>query len=327
MTHRFSAFAVLLVSCLASAVARADISDADRATARTLGLEGQDALDRRDFITALDRFGRAEAILHAPTLLIGVARAQVGLGRLVEAQESYNRILREGVPAGAPEAFSLAVEEARRELTELGPRIPAVTIVVKGATSPAVTIDGAPVPPAALGARRPVDPGERVIRATASGFAPAEAKVTLAEGAHQDVTLELTPVAATPTPPAPEVVAPAPDTGTGSSRTTLGIVALGVGGAGLILGGVTGALAIARHGELSDACPNGTCPPDQEDNLSSYHTMGTLSTIGFAVGGVGLAAGAVLILTAPRATPREARRGAWIAPRLGLGYVGAEGRF
>lgn len=331
MTLRLRAAALSLALCLAPAAARADISDADRATARALAFEGQDALDRRDYAVAYDRFSRADAILHAPTLLIGAARALVGLGRWVEAQEAYGRIVREGVPAGAPEQFSLAIEEARRELQALTPRIPSVTVVVKGPSSATVTIDNAPIPAAAIGARRPADPGEHVIRASAPGHTSGEAKVTLAEGANETVTLELQPAAA----PDGAGGSPggAPDqvsAGGGSSRKTLAFVALGVGGAGLILGGVTGALALGKHGELEDACTlgNGTgCPPAQQDNLDSYHTMGTLSTIGFIAGGVGVTAGVVLLVTAPSSAPAQAQRGAWIAPRVGLGYVGAEGRF
>ena len=314
---------LLLAAFLAPALARADVSDADRATARALAVEGQDALDRKDHAVALDRFGRADALIHAPSLLIGVARAQAGLGRLVAAQETYNRILREGVAPGSPEPFFVALEDAKKELEALAPRVPSVTIVVKGPDAPQVTLDDQPVPVAALGARRPVDPGTRVIRASAPGSAPGELKVAIREGAHETATLELRAGAA-PAPVGPTGPVAAPDEGGGLSRTTLGIVALGVGGAGLALGAVTGLLALGKHADLEAACPDGRCPDDQQGDLDSYHTLGTLSTIGFIAGGVGVGAGAFLILTAPDPAPKQ---GAWIAPRIGLGYLGAEGKF
>ena len=59
----------------------------DRATARALAREGYEAQQRRQYALAADRFERAEALVHAPTLLLGLARAQQGLGELVEAQE------------------------------------------------------------------------------------------------------------------------------------------------------------------------------------------------------------------------------------------------
>src|SRR5690242_12546885 len=69
-------------------------SDADKATARELGKEGQAALDKKDFKTAEDRFKRAEALFHAPTLALGLARAYTANGKYVAAQETYNRIIR-----------------------------------------------------------------------------------------------------------------------------------------------------------------------------------------------------------------------------------------
>ncbi|WP_437786289.1 hypothetical protein [Sorangium sp. So ce1097] len=319
----------MLLALTCAPAAFAQVSDADRATARSLAVEGQEALDRKDFAAALDRFGRADAIIHAPTLLLGVARAQVGLGRWIAAHESYSRILREGAPEGSPEPFFEAITAAQRELDALAPRIPQVLLSVRGPGPDAadVTIDGEPVPRAALGVRRPVDPGERTVRATAAGFGPAEVRLTLAEGARETVTLELTPVA--PRPGAsPSPIARAPDAGPvasgGGARTALGIAALGLGGVGLAAGAVGGVLAIGKHGDLSERCPGNRCDPSLQGEVDTYHAMGTLSTIGFVVGAVGVGAGAFLLLTAPRS---PGRAGVWITPVIGLGSAGAKGSF
>src|SRR5690242_16306817 len=77
-------------------------SDADKATARSLGQEGQAALDAKDYRTAEDRFRRADSLYHAPTLALGLARSLAANGKFVAAQETYNRIVREGVAPGAP---------------------------------------------------------------------------------------------------------------------------------------------------------------------------------------------------------------------------------
>lgn len=318
---------LLALTCAPAALAQ--VSDADRATARSLAVEGQEALERKDFSAALDRFGRADAIIHAPTLLLGVARAQVGVGQWIAAQESYSRIVREGAPEKSPEQFFEAIADAQRELDALAPRIPQVLISVRGPDTAAVTIDGEPVPRAALGVRRPVDPGDHTVRAEAAGFAPAEVKVTLAEGASETVALELKPVALPPSVASPPPVAPSPDTGPGapsggSSRTVLGITALGLGGVGLAAGAVGGVLAIGKHGDLSERCPAGRCDPSLQGEVDSYHAMGTLSTIGFAIGAVGVGAGAFLLLTAPRSPQRA---GISITPVIGLGSAGAKGSF
>src|SRR4051794_39424365 len=198
----------LPIACLmgtwAPRFASADPTSADRATARALAREGQAALDRHNFALAEDRFARADALLHAPTLLLGVARAQVGRGELVEAQESYNRILREGIGPGSPAPFYRAREDAAKEVERLAPRIAWATIDVKGAADASVTLDDAPLPRAALGVGRAVNPGPHHVRAAASGYSPVETSFGASEGERTRVVVELRPApvaeASTPSP-------------------------------------------------------------------------------------------------------------------------------
>lgn len=169
---------IALVACaagwLAPGVALASPSDADRATARALAREGFEAQKRADYATAADCFTRAEQLVDAPTLLLGVARAKVGLGRLVEAEETYQRILRERLEPDGPAPFVKALEDARVEAAALAPRLAWVTIDVRGARAPSVSVDGEPVANAALGVRRPYDPGSHTVHVSAEGFAPAD---------------------------------------------------------------------------------------------------------------------------------------------------------
>jgi hypothetical protein len=334
MTPRRSTALLLLALGLGASTARAQ-SDFDRTTARTLAQEGRDALDARNWAVAADRFARADALIHAPTLLLGLAEAQVGLGKLVTALEAYNRILREPLAPNAPAPFTKAVETARREFDALQPRIPYVTVQVAGPAAAAakVTIDGVEVPSAALGVKRAVDPGKHVIRVVAVGFLAAEAALIILEGKAESVTLEpkpdpdgaSRPGAATP-PPGPAGLpggAGAEPPG-GSSRRTLGLVGIGVGGAGIVVGATMGGLVLAKHGDLARSCPGGHCPLDQQATLqpqvSQYHAFGAASTAGFVVGGVLAAAGVVLVVTAPRQA-QSARLS------LGPGWTGVEGSF
>ncbi len=66
--------------------------------------------------------------------------------------------------------------------------------------------------------------------------------------------------------------------------------------------------------------PAARCPPSAQNKLNDYHTMAALSTVGFIVGGVGLAAGITMVLLAPSSKKQSA---AWIQPYIGLGSVGA----
>ncbi|APR88190.1 hypothetical protein A7982_13539 [Minicystis rosea] len=340
MKLRSTIVALMLAAALVPSVARADTSDIDRATARTLTLEGYEALDRKDYATAADRFARADTLFHAPTVALGLAHAQVGLGKLVEALVTYSRIAHEVLPAGAPPAFVKASDDARVEMAALMPRIPNVVIIVRGAEGVKVTMDGVDVPAAALGVKRAADPGAHVIRATAPGMLPAEVRLSLLEGKVENVDLTLNPDPAAPralpqppaiAPPLTAPLAPSPPPAAPegiSTHKALGLAALGTGATGLVVGAITGGLALAKHGAILDQCPDGRCYASQQSALASdvdaFHTLGTVSTATFAAGGVLAATGVVLLVTAPKGKPT---REATVKPLLGPGFVGAAGRF
>jgi len=316
-------------------------SAADRATARQLGQDGQSALDARDYVTAEDRFRRADALFHAPTLLLGWARAEAALGKVVNASEAYNRIVREGVPPGAPEAFVKAVEAAKAEAGAVEARIASVTVVVSGPDNPKVTLDDQPFPVAALGVKRPVDPGTHVLKAAADGWDPTETKFTVADAATANATLAMKRSAIAAAPPVanapPSAVTSAPLAGSGASGeptppaerqggglATVGWVGIVAGGVGLATGAITGALAIGKHSTLANECPDASnC--NASSDISSYHTLGTISTVGFIAGGVLAGAGLVLVITSPSGTASSGA--ATIGPYVGLGSIGAVGSF
>lgn len=319
--------ALFLSLTLLVRTAAADPSAADRATARTLAQEGQQALDGKKYSTAADKFTRADSLVHAPTLLIGLARAQLGMGKLVEAQESFNRIIREGVTAGSPRSWTKALDDATREVDAITARLPWVTITVLGPTNPEVVIDSTPVPSASLGVKRPVNPGSHTVKASAEGFLPAEKTLTFAEGQSLSVNLELEQAPSDAAPVAAAATTSEAPRASSNGRKTAAFVALGVGGAGLIVGGVAGALAIGKHSRLADECTNGHCDPlTQGSALNSYHTMGTISTVGFIVGGVGVATGVVLLLTGSKESAQPATAATW-SPFIGVGNAGVLGSF
>lgn len=326
----------LLVASSSALAQQAQPSEQDIAQARQLGQQAQAAYDAGNFAESEKLWAAARNLYPvAPTLSLGLARTQAKLGKVVAAQENYNKIIREwGSNPSPPPAFAAALEAAKTEVGAVSAKIANVVISVEGPSSPNVTVDGQPVPAAALGLKRPVDPGTHTVRAEAAGFKPAETTFQVAEGGSAEAKLKLDKapeaVAAVPgeTQPTPPQAGEEPPPSVGaesgkSSNKTLAIVALGVGGAGLVVGGVTGLLALGKHGDLEGQCPNGVCPPDRQGDVDSYQTMGTLSTIGFIVGAVGVGAGVVLWVTAPKETAAAKK----VSPYVGLGTAGVTGTF
>ncbi|HSY24637.1 MAG TPA: hypothetical protein VK841_21070 [Polyangiaceae bacterium] len=324
----FSAACALVCALPAQAFAQ---SEADRATARSLAQQGEAAYETKDYKKSEDAFRRADALYHAPTLSIGLARAQVAEGKFVEAWENYNRVILEGVTTTP--AFAKALTDAKAEIGAIEGRRARVTIAVTGSDAPKVTIDDRPIKSEALGIAFFVDPGPHTIVASAAGFNPETRTFTATEGKSESVAIPLTaaPVAAVPPPglgsAPPPNNPPAADTGAEATPNHVpAFVAFGVGAAGLVTGIITGVLAIGKHDDLSKACMSTTCDPSQQSNIDSYHTLGIVSTVGFVVAGVGAAAGVTLWVAMPK-TSAHASTSAWIAPYVAPTGVGAVGQF
>ncbi|MEO8905168.1 MAG: hypothetical protein ABI488_22040 [Polyangiaceae bacterium] len=317
---------------------------AAREQARKLAQQGFDALTRKDYAAAEDLFRRADEFVHAPTLELDHARALVGLRKFVEGHEQYEQVIREGVAPNAPWQWKAAVVEAREELAAVNRAMAWLTITVRGGQAPAVQVDGKAVPGAALGVPRATNPGSRVVSVSAAGFLPVERAITLSEGqtAKLELKLEPDPHATTSVEhAAPRVVvieAPPPPP-PGPDRT-LPIVLLSAGGAGIVVGAVTGVLALNLRSDLKGACNGRACVPTTESEYEDYRQkrdkyrgLGTASGVAFAMGaGAALGGAALWLFTAKPVSSSSERSARETRPtsasvQLGLGSLFVSGAF
>jgi hypothetical protein len=322
----FCALAVTVGACLVASLGRAQaqqpVDEATRSAARDLGYEGVELFQKGDFAGADDRLDRAYRALKAPSLGLWSARALAKLGKLVEANERYLEVTRLDT-AGQPEIQRTAQADAAHEQEALQSRIPRIVVKVaapQGSPAPEVTVDGAAIPSSLIGVKRPVNPGKHVIVAK-SGALSSQKEINVAEGSTTDVPMVLEAGGA-PVAPATQPVAPAPapalapenapstkptgdasaDEGTaaGSGQRTAAWVAIGVGAAGLVVGGVTGVMAISTKSSVEDQCRNNQCLPPAHADVDKYNSLRTISSVGFIAGVVCAGAGVTLLLTAPK---------------------------
>jgi hypothetical protein len=302
---------------------------ATRAAARKLAEDGVAALQAGDSGKAVDKLDKAFRTLRAPSIALWSGRALAKHGQLVEAAERLLEATRLPV-SGETAVQEQAKADAAKELEQLRPRIPNLVIRVDGEGDVNVSLDGKDVPASLLGEDRPVNPGAHQLRALRGNEQRTE-QVTLAEGERKEVVLRFagTAPALGPTPIAPPE-APA-DSGPSKGSRTLAFVALGVGGAGLILGGVTGALALSKKSALDDDeehCADDRCVYAVEDDVSSLRTFRTVSTIGFIAGGALAATGVVLLLTSSGSSSQQGQAtGRRLALRVAPGAVELNGSF
>jgi len=228
---------------------------------------------------------------------------------------------------------------ARRRSKALEPRLSYLTLR-RAEDTPAsvrVRIDGVELGEASFGVALPMDPGAHDWVLRSEGRDGEHRSFALREGEHRDLPLHL---AATAPPAREEETSAAPVRWAGDdSRRRWAYVAGGVGAAGVVFGAVTGIVTLNKKSTADANCNDQRhlCNQAGIEANEAGKTYGTLSVLGFGVGVVGLATGAYLWLTAPKAATHTAhssipvRRGLGVSPELvcasGTGFLALSGSF
>ncbi len=215
---RLFVFFVLVVVGLLVGIeqAHAQMSETDRkAAARAAYMEGVALQDAGKPGEALVKFEAAQKVFDAPTHLLRIAECQAQIGKLVEAQETYETLIRKPLGSNPPEAFVAAQKAAEQELPAVRARIPTLRISVKPDASQLpnlqVVVNNGQMPNELLGIARPVNPGTYKLTAQATGWATAgPTEVELRDKDQRAVELTLVRSNAVVVAPVPVAPAPAP---------------------------------------------------------------------------------------------------------------------
>jgi hypothetical protein len=297
-------------------VAARQVTPADRETARALMDEGDGKIGKGDLRGALDAYLAADKIMGVPTTGLEVGKTQARLGLLLEARDSLLRVTRYPQSAEEPQAYARARADAAELAAQVAGRIPSLQIDVTGPTDDSTivaSVDDLVVPPGTHRHARKVNPGEKVIRAHARGFRGAELRIALAEGEQRVVRLTLEPV-----PPDEQPAGLSP----------LVWIGFGLGGAGLVVGGVTGIVSLVRTSDVQAGCVRDVCPATSADEIDSATLLANVSNVGLAVGAIGVVLGIVgIAISDSGAEDEEAAAPVQVAPMLGPTSFGIVGRF
>jgi hypothetical protein len=339
--RRALTLASTLLFCVVSLPAAAQEDDpGTRSAGRKLAIDGIALFQKGNAVEASQKLEKAYQLVQLPSVALWSGRALEARGLLVEASERYRAAARLTVLKGDQEVQAQGKKDAARELEKLLPRIPVLVIdIIHGSgDAPTVTLDGKSVPPPLFGEEQPVNPGTHEIKVSAGEHSTLR-QVALKEGDKKRESIDVNgsqPTAAAPptvTPPA-AVSTSTPATSDASSsgsssRKTLAYVALAAGGAGLVVGGVTGALALGKHSSLADSsnCQGDVCLASERDAVDSLGTLRTVSSIGFIAGGVLATTGLVLLLTGKSESAAAATHAPRIALRLAPQGVSLAGAF
>lgn len=310
---RLGAFCLVLQGFFASEASAQ--SPKDQAEAKQLWTRGRQSLAAGKVDEAVEKFQAASELHAKPQYLLDLARVLVQTGELVVAVELLNQVSTTNDPSSG-----LAIAAAKKLLKEVEPRLPWIKITVKGppAGEAVTTIDGERVD---ASGEIPFNPGEYAIAAEADGFTTGAKTVTLKEGAHEEVILQLEATAADA--PKDEAAVEEEDDDGGSSIVPP-LIAFAAGAAGVGLGIGFGAVAFGQTSDIEERCGGNVCPPEEQGALDEAKRSGTISTVGFVIGGVGVATGIVLLLAS--GGDEEDDVGA-LTPVIGPGQLGVRGHF
>jgi hypothetical protein len=303
------------------------------AAAEALFQQGRSLLAEGKTAEACGRFAESQKLEPKLGTLLNLATCHEQLGLHATAWAEFTSAATLARREGQAERETFAREHVaalEAKMSTLRVRPPPATPGLS------ITLDGQPF--TALDAPLPIDPGDHRLEATAPGRKPwsTSVKVPTDKSAQEiavpDLEADPASAAAPPvagTPPAP----PAPPAAEGGGVPAVAIVGFTVGGVGLLVGSITGIVAITKGSDAKDACTEDgdeLCRPGpQADDLASANAIANVSNVSFLVGlaGVGVGLGALLLAgdDAPRTSRPPAAPG--VEPLVGLGTLGARGRF
>ncbi len=288
------ALVVLSLSALAAAdddaseeTSRSAEEDRIRQEAGALANRGYELFKQGDYNEAISLFEQAERLSHSPVILSYIAQSYEQLGKLLEAQRTYDAIVEEPLREDASPDFVRAQRRAREQAPLLRRRLPRLRLRLTGIDAGAaeIQLDGKPLTAEALEAPVAVNPGNRTVIVRAPGQPPVVRGFVAAERTTAEVDIVFASRPPPPPPPEPRTEWIGPT------------VAFGVGFAGLAVGVTTGALYFARSADLRDRCPNDVCIPELEPERDGINTLGIVSLVGLGVAAAGAATGLTLVLT------------------------------
>jgi hypothetical protein len=302
----------------AAAVAPAPAPTADAvAQARQHFTRGVKLYEEDDFRTALIEFNRAYELAPNWQVLYNIGQSYYQLRDYADALATMERYVAEG-GANVPRDRRAQVD---KEMDELRGRVAHVTFTsnVEGAD---VAVDDVVLGKTPFTAPHVVSAGRHKMTASKAGWASAMKVVDVAGGDTMAISLDMTEQAHEQ---AAAAAAPAE-----APSHTGAYVAGGIGIAGVVVGSIFGILAIGNKSTLKDECTSDkVCTHGSQSDIDAFSRNGAISTIGFAVGIVGLGTAAALFLTSgstsaePAPAPQQAavRVTPWISPG-GAGLVG-----
>jgi hypothetical protein len=329
-------FSLVLAACVAStplaasaqsagADAPAPASPSGSAAAEALFQQGRALLAEGKTAEACERFAGSQRLEAKLGTLLNLALCHETLGLHATAWAEFTSAATIAGRDGQAERQAFA----REHIATLQAKLSTLTVqLATPSPGASVTLDGQPFP--AIGSPLPVDPGKHEVAVAAPGKQTWRRTVEVKSDrqAHEVVVPALTDEGAAPAPPSVPASAPtqpAAEEG-GGGVPPVAIVAFSISGAALIVGAATGIVTLGMTGDIKETCDGDVCPADQESDIDSAEKTANVSNASFLIALVGAGVGIGAILLADDG-PKKKSATTKVEPMIGLGSLGARGRF
>jgi tetratricopeptide (TPR) repeat protein len=280
---------------LASGEARAQTAaPGSAAAAQALFDQASAEMDEKQYAAACPRLEEVTRLVpEGIGARLALAECYEATGRLASAWSQLAAVAALAEKAGQAQRS----KEAGARAAALRPKLATLTIEVPAAvrslSGVVVKRDNAEVGEAQWGAALPVDAGRHEVTVTAPDHGQWTKHVEVdADGVKVSIEAQAPPALAPERPPPAR-----------AWQRPIGIGGVAVGGAGVVIGGVLAGLAKARYDEAVGRCTLGPagmgCGQSSVDLASGAVGLGDGATVAMVAGGVVLAGGLALWLTAP----------------------------
>lgn len=307
---RHAAAAAVALALLAGGAPVAE-AQSQKAVAEALFGEGRRLMAEGKVAEACPKFADSQRLDPSSGTLLNLGNCYEKLGRTATAWATYREAQSHALANSRPENARVAEKRA----TTLEPRLARVKVTVTSAV-PGLELrrDGVAVTSAEWGLAVPIDPGSHTYEARAPRYRAWQTTIDVAEATTATVTVPS--LQAAPDEPAPPV-----RDRTAETEPPSRVLPVAIGAVGIVALGVGAGFALAAKSTYDDSlreCPNekNLCTPAGVQLRDDARTRGNVATVGFAVGGVALAAAAVVWFVTPARTKVTAGR-VRVAPSLG----------
>jgi serine/threonine-protein kinase len=339
--HRHFWFSILISAAtlgggaLLSSNAFADPTPSEKAASDALFKDAKKLVEQGRFNDACPKFEESERLDPTPGTLLNLGDCYKASAppRNASALGAY----RQAEVMARQRSDKPRQDAALQRVQAVESLVSKVTIAVPSAAQlPGleITWDGRAIGQGMFGTAFPADAGEHTLSASAPGYQTWTRKSAVGANASSttlDVPILLVATEAKPSTPTLTPARSVPEAPYWGGQRIAGVVVGVAGLGGLVVGSIFGLQAAKKNSDAAPHClPSNPRLCDAEGVSLGEDAYGpaTVSTIGFIAGGVALAGGVLLFVTAPSATSNgsgKAAAGPAVGLNLGLGSASFRG--